>query len=140
MRSRILHILMLLWLATWFVVVVPLHQRGAIARPGMGGTKGDSCCSKSSESAKVVEAELRSCHTTNATAAAKQTEKPSKGDPVQRCAVCYIVATSTPPVFIDITVPELGLLEEIALLSPVHRIITAEFWPVVLGRAPPFLA
>lgn len=138
MRSRSLHILMLLWLATWFVVIVPLHQRGAIARPGMGGAKGDSCCSKSNEAAKVVEAEFPSCHTTNATSG--KTEKPHKGDPVQRCAVCYIVATSTPPIFIDIIVPELGLLEEIAPLPPIHRIITAEFWPVVLGRAPPSLA
>jgi len=140
MRSRILYILMLLWVAAWFVVVVPLHQRGAISRPGMRVAQGDSCCSKQAESVEVIEAEDTSCHTTSSTAAATKGDKPSKGDPVRRCVVCYIVATSSPAVFLDITIPEMGLLDEVEVLVPACRIIAMEFWPVVLGRAPPSFA
>ncbi|MCE9589120.1 MAG: hypothetical protein K8S99_01185 [Planctomycetes bacterium] len=130
MRSHPLRILVIAWLAAWFIGIVPLHQRGAIALPGTAVSSADSCCAKP---VKAVAAP--SCHDEKT-----KESKQRGGDPVKRCAICYIVATLAFPVAIDLTVPEMRVLDEIDLLPPAQRIAAAEVWPVTLGRAPPSLA
>lgn len=137
MRSRMLRILMLAWLAAWFVLVVPLHQRGMVSRPGMKATEGDSCCAKPEPQAVVAAI---SCHEEAPVATERSPKKQNTSDPVKRCEVCFIVATMSPPVTIDLTIPKLGLIDEIEVAPRVERCVTVQFWPVVFGRAPPVSA
>jgi len=53
-----------------------------------------------------------------------------------RCAVCILVARLTPPVAVDMKLPEHGLLELLPVLPP-HVAESAATFPTYLGRGPP---
>lgn len=122
----------ILWLAVWFGVVVPGHERGQIVLPGYEAP--------------------RHCGTTSASQTASSASTPSTccpvsrpdGDsepdsPVQRCAICYIVATLTVPPPIDLAPQPTDRVGRVAMARP-DRPVSA---PAILsyhGRAPPTAA
>lgn len=103
MRGRWLRVASLVWLSLWFGVIMPGHQRGAIAPPGEQPqvSKSHSCCSM----------------TGRPTAEARQPNANEKDTPAKRapggaghCAVCYLIATLNVPPAIDFGLERLGLL------------------------------
>lgn len=111
-----MRILVLLWAAWWLSVFMPGHQRGAV---------------------KVAGADEA---TTCANCPAPVKSDPSQ-PPVESsacCAVCFLVAgLNTPPV-VDLSVPALGLLDELSPLTVVAQRTSAPTLAVLFGRAPPF--
>ena len=90
-RSRALRISLLVLMAIWFGVVVPLHPRGIIKLGGAcSESAGRACCRSSSD--------------------ASHDSKPKPADP--RCAICYFVATLDLPPAIGMDIPKLGLADE----------------------------
>lgn len=90
-------LLLLAYQVVWLTVVIPGHQRGAIAVAGSER----SCCES--------KAEPPTCHVGGAGKG-----KADHGDPAARwakCAVCSLALRITTPPAIDLTPPPLRLLE-----------------------------
>jgi hypothetical protein len=78
---RAVGILLILFQALWFNIIVPGHQRGVVQLPGTGGAP--RCCCCAGESAIGVKGK-------------QQTPE----DRAKNCAVCFFSAhVSLPPVF-----------------------------------------
>ncbi|QNN22893.1 hypothetical protein HED60_11645 [Planctomycetales bacterium ZRK34] len=112
MTQRNLQIFILAWAVAWFVAIVPAHQRGAVVVPGAepAAASCDSCCESGGKS------------------------RPD--DPVQRCAVCHIVAKLDVPPAVELFTPRLGVVEylRIVLCCDVEA---PESMLTIQGRAPP---
>jgi len=110
MQSRALRVLVLAWLGWWFGVFAPGHERGRFSLPGM---KPDACCP--GEAAPKTEVADASCHDEPA----DHSSSPAKqgGDPVARCAVCYVSARLQTPVDIAFDPPSFTLLAILPVLE-----------------------
>jgi len=96
MRHPVLRSFFLLLLVLWFGVFVPSHERGRIPVPGAAAPpQSDGCCS-------AVSACLPGDRSSNP---ARQ-DAPPTDKPVQRCAVCYIVATLQTPAAVSFYEPQ----------------------------------
>lgn len=106
MRCRSLRIALLVVIAAWFGVVVPLHPRGIVRLAGACEAEGRACC-------RPVGTSTR--------------EDPSKSKhvPVDGCAVCQFVATLDLPPAIGIDVPPLGLIEQLNVPAPLEAPVIA---------------
>ena len=132
MQSRALRILVLAWLGWWFGVFAPGHERGRFSMPG--STPADTCCPSGSAPTQKPEA-IASCHGE----AKDHSNSPAKGDPVARCAVCFVTARLQTPVDIAFDPPSFTLLAvlpvlEAASLEGIHIRIPIE------ARGPPAFA
>ena len=118
MRSRGFRILVLLFVAVWFGVIVPGHTRGAVRLPGVVGcqdrpTKTDGAC------------------------CGERAPGPSKSAPANGgCAVCFFAAAlmHAPPVTFDFA--SLGLVGSLAPPPTVRPELRAPLLPCQ-SRAPP---
>jgi hypothetical protein len=113
-RSRLFRFSLLLLIAVWFGVVVPLHPRGAIKLGGgeCGGAGFKTCC-----------------HTDKG-----GDSKPKPADP--QCAICHFLATLDLPPSMGMDVPPLGLVEQIKPPVPQAAPVIAALSPAS-ERGPP---
>lgn len=125
MRCRALRLVLVVFEALWLNVIVPGHQRGAVALPGepcatceQQVATGEPCCDNQP--------------------VGKHPDKPRK-DPAQHCAICYFAARLSTPVVIDLTPPPLRLLE---VRPPAAGEAHTRLTPVLTydGRGPPVAA
>ena len=114
--GRIFRINLLIFLAVWFGVIVPGHQRGAIKLPG--AEQAENCCRLTRDGA-----------TPDKTPAPRQ-------DPGRHCAICYIAGLLEQPTTIDLPAIELRPLGELAVAESAD-LLSAESDHVFQGRAPP---
>jgi hypothetical protein len=92
MRSPVLRGVFLLLLGLWFGVFVPSHERGRITVPGaVALSQSDGCCPSDRPIA------MPACSSGDRSSTPAQQDTPPTNKPVQRCAVCYIVATLQTP-------------------------------------------
>ncbi|HZL36460.1 MAG TPA: hypothetical protein VFC78_14170 [Tepidisphaeraceae bacterium] len=126
MRSRALHIALLLVQALWLNVVVPGHRRGSVALPG-------ERCGSCEQGAGV--AAVPPCCRSHASQTGAG-HLPAPIDPARHCAICNFAAHLSIPPAIDLSLPPLGLLG----MAPRQRM---QYLPRVCltatydGRAPP---
>ncbi|QOV88271.1 hypothetical protein [Humisphaera borealis] len=114
--KRFLTILVLLQQAAWLLVILPGHQRGAMAVAGTTinetATKGGSC---------VVEKRHSCCDTSASSPAgtggkSSQSENPLKK--LSHCAVCHIAVRLTPAPPPDFVPSPTGLVERLSPSGP----------------------
>ncbi len=115
MRGRAFRFLLLLLIAVWFGVVVPLHPRGAIKLGGGGCGSDVKAC----------------CHTDKA---GDSHSKPKPAD--SQCAICNFLATLDLPPSIGMDVPPLGLIEHVTPPAPQSAPVIACLSPAS-ERGPP---
>lgn len=116
-----MHMLVLAWAATWFVVIVPAHQRGVVTIPGAPGAPG----------AERPAASCASCCESEG-----DTPPGKSDDPVRRCAVCHIVAKLDVPPAIEWFSPRLGRVHCLPIDSPAE-VFAMDAPRTIQGRAPP---
>jgi len=122
MRCRALRLVLVVFEALWLNVIVPGHQRGAVALPG------EPC-----PACQPQVATSEPC--CDDPPFEKQPARPQK-DPAAHCAICYFAARLSTPVVIDLTLPPLRLLE---VRPPVAGDVRT-YCPTTLpydGRGPP---
>jgi len=124
MRSCRLQIAVLIFVATWFGLVLPGHQRGLIKVPGAEATAsadGGCCASR--------------CEPTGEPAPGGDAPRPAK-DPTRHCAVCTIIA-----MMLEVAVyqppPTLHTLAAIIDPPAPHAIVGVEPQRVLSDRGPP---
>lgn len=122
LRSRFIRIAALLFQALWLNVIVPGHQRGAVALPG--------------ETCPACQADADACCPEMAEPPPVHPSAPAPGDPASHCAICHFAAALFNPPAIDFSPPALELLESI---KPAvwERATAIRFDPTYDGRAPP---
>ncbi|WP_145076728.1 hypothetical protein [Poriferisphaera corsica] len=137
MRTREFKWLMVGLFVLWFAVVVPGHQRGAIALPGEraargdefgagGGIFGDGLFSGSGCPLCVVDENGKT----------EGEEEPYKA-PTERCAICYITGVLDVPLVIDLTPPPLWEVDYLPLEDRESVIYISAVFSPISGRAPP---
>lgn len=117
----------IVWLSLWFGIVVPGHERGQIVLPGY---QPPSHCG-----ADAGEPPPRAARSDCCPAPGNDDSK-RPGGPVERCAICYIVATLTVPLPIDLAPRPTARAGLVAQHRP-DRPTTSPPTPPYLGRAPP---
>lgn len=120
--------------AMWFGIIVPGHQRGSVVLPGYAqaieGRSNEQEGGRPSDACEIGKA--RSC-----------CERPADGspapvDPVEKCAICYLVATLSVPPVVDLSLP---LTDRVGLLPDIDPTFepTPVFLPTYDSRGPPAL-
>jgi hypothetical protein len=127
-RFRPGHLALLLFQAIWLNVIVPGHVRGMITVPGSqprpttpAPASSGGCCAGS--------------HSPGSSGGERG--EPTK--PPQRavlCAICQFAARLTPPPVVDLTPPQLELLETLPAIDPAV-VASIALLPTYDGRAPP---
>lgn len=120
MHRRSLRILLLLWVAWWFGVAVPGHERGQITVDGKSSAPRGCCAEPENGAAKTP------------------VRHPSPAKSESRCAVCAVVATLDAPASAGADLTPLELLRRVApvrLPVPISLAIRLSYH----GRAPPTL-
>jgi hypothetical protein len=113
-KSRALRISLLVLMAIWFGVVVPVHPRGMIRLGGSCTENLRACCRNSK--------------------GAGHESRPARGN--SDCAICFFVATLDLPPAMEMDVPKLGLVEETAWPAP--QVGPVQAWTdAVMERGPP---
>ena len=121
--SNPLRIAVLIWFASWLMLVMPGHKRGIVQVPGGDAQEIASACSEPQPSC---------CDP-----AESPQSPPRPGDPAQHCAICFLKAhlTDAPPA--TFYTPFLGELDELAFLIE-DSVADEQAAPDrVRGRAPP---
>ena len=125
MRSRRLRILMLAFVALWFGMVLPGHERGIVKLPGLDKASASDAASCETRS---------SCHTCCPTESGTgdSSTSPDSG----HCAICYLIGVLDVPVAISFTLPDPQLLD---CLSPAMRqsVAAVAMLDVTRERGPP---
>ncbi len=123
--SRVALVLLLVYQAVFLNVFVPSHTPATITVDG------------SAPAAARVASSHHCCDAdADHDAGAKGEPKSDDSSDRSRCAVCNLVARLTPPVTVDLKLPEHGLLELLPLHPP-HVAESAPAHPTYLGRGPP---
>jgi hypothetical protein len=122
MLRRALRLAFVLFQALWLNVIVPGHQRGAVALPG--------------EPCRACEPQATTAGPCCDDAPARRNPDQPHRDPARHCAICYFAARVLPPVVVDLTPPPLRLLEVRPVPAPPIRILIP-FHPTYDGRGPP---
>ena len=107
MARRLIAILVLVQQAAWLLVILPGHQRGAMAIAGTGAA--DAACH--------VEQVAHSC--CESSAPGKSSDKPE--DPLKKlnhCAVCHVAVRLTPAPPPDLVPSPTGLVERLPPSGP----------------------
>lgn len=124
LRSRVLRLGLLVFQAVWFNIIVPGHQRGAVALPG--------------ETCSACQANADACCPDMAEPPPAHPKAPAapEGDPASHCAICHFAAALSTPPAIESSPPPLELLD---LIEPnvVERSAAVSFSAPYYGRAPP---
>ena len=130
MLRRVGHWGLIAFVAAWFGVIVPGHQRGSVVLPGYA-QEAEAQGEQADLAADVCEiGKARSC-----------CERPADGspapvDPVEKCAICYLVATLSVPPVVDLSLP---LTDRVGLLPDIDPTFepTPVFLPTYDSRGPP---
>ncbi|MEX2214014.1 MAG: hypothetical protein WD768_07800 [Phycisphaeraceae bacterium] len=130
MQSRNLRILMLGFLALWFGMILPGHERGVIQLPGYAAAPGSDQASDC-----ATQSSCSSCCPTQSSGGKSDS---SKNRAPGHCAICYLLGVLDVPVTIAFTLPDPQLLD---CLSPAmcQSIASVASLDITRERGPPLL-
>ncbi|QQE11651.1 hypothetical protein JD969_19550 [Planctomycetota bacterium] len=133
MRTRVFNWMMVGLFVLWFAVIVPGHQRGAIALPGEKAVRGDEV---GAGSGFFGGSSCPLCVFDEEEGASG--DEPTKA-PTERCAICYITGVLDVPLVVDLTPPPLWLVDDLPYQVAVEEVYVSEVVNEVRGRGPPII-
>ncbi|MCC6239030.1 MAG: hypothetical protein IT448_01840 [Phycisphaerales bacterium] len=137
MPTRLISILLVLFLGVWLNAILPGHTRGAVTVPSRGGeaahqkTAADSCCASTSVSTTVSAC----CQPPPQSTKAGEECQTGRHSKAARCALCFYANLMCPAVGVVVSPPPPAFLKRCAQVSFVEPAASTLFH--YDGRAPP---